>query len=73
MGAADLDHVPEFHGLLFQRRLQIGERGQEGLLEQYAYGHVDGGGDDVVARLAHVHVVVRVDGLLAADGLTGEL
>ena len=61
VGAAGLDHVGELLRLRLERRLRAppiaGSRSWVDLAERR---EVDGGGEDVVGRLAHVDVVVGV-------------
>ncbi len=71
--AAGLHDVLELAGLLGERaleQLQRGERAVDGDVER---GQVHGGREDVVRRLAHVHVIVRVSGATgeARDHLVG--
>ena len=73
MGAADLDDVPKFFRLLFERAVQFLERGDETILQLFRRADVNGGWDHVVARLPHVDVVVRVNRILRADRFAGEL
>jgi len=73
MGAADLDDGPELFGLAVEHGGQGVEGGDEVAVEGFGGGDVNGGGDDVVAGLAEVYVVVGVDGIAAADFTAGEL
>jgi hypothetical protein len=66
VGAADLDHVVELDRLGRQGRLKLAQRGLQILGDRGVGGDVDRRRDDVVRRLAGVHVVVRVHRLLAA-------
>ena len=64
VGAADLDHVVELARLGGQGVAQLGQRRQQLPVEGEQGGEVDGGREDVVARLAAVDVVVGMDRLL---------
>ena len=66
MRAADLHHAREVLRLGMQRRAQLAHGGQQRALQLDGRGHVHGRGEGVVARLRHVHVIVRVHRLLAA-------
>ncbi len=67
MRTAGLDDVVELAGLVVQGAAQLLERGQQVFLDGDQGRQMDGGRDDVVGGLAHVDVVVGVDGLLGAD------
>jgi hypothetical protein len=54
-------------------RTQPGRGGQHVVVDGLDGGDVHGGDEGVVGRLAHVHVVVRVDGVLAAQPPADEL
>src|SRR5579862_261453 len=71
--AAYLDHVPEFCRFAVEGAFQFIQRRDELALDRFAHRDVDGAGDDVVARLPVVDVVVRMDGILRADGRAGKL
>ena len=58
--APRLDEVGELVGLGAERAGEPLERRQQVLLDAVDRGQVDGRREDVVRRLAHVHVVVRV-------------
>ena len=58
--AARLDDVLELGRLRFQRALQRAHRGQQVMGDLVERRQVHRAGEDVVGRLAHVHVVVRV-------------
>ena len=73
MSAANLDDVPEFLRLLQELRGQIFERVDERFPEQLRDGDVDRGGDNVIAGLPHIHMVIRMHGIPGADGLSREL
>jgi hypothetical protein len=73
MGAADLDDRVELHGLAAQSVCKTPKTRLELLLDGDVGRHVDGRGDHVVAGLAGVDVVVRVDRLLAADDAAEDL
>jgi hypothetical protein len=66
-----LDHVVELPGFPFEGAPELLEGGDQVPLDRDEGRQVDGRGDDVVGGLAHVDVVVRVDGALRAD-LTAE-
>ena len=61
--APGLHDVVELHCLPLERRREQRERGKEIVRELSERSQVHGGREDVVRRLAHVHVVVRVDAL----------
>ena len=61
MRAARLDDVVELLRLALERGRQRGERGQQVVRRLIERGEVNRGREDVVRRLAHVHVVVGVD------------
>ena len=61
MRAARLHDVVELGGLPLERRGERLERGKQVVRELAQRGEVHRGREDVVRRLAHVHVVVRVD------------
>ena len=62
VGAPDFDDLPEFEGLFFERAVELFEGWDEGLADFFGDGDVDGGGDDIVAGLSHIDVVIGVDG-----------
>ena len=66
VGAADLDHVVPGLRLLEERLVQVLQRRQQHLVGLHRDGHVNGGGNGVVRRLAEVYVVVGVHRVLAA-------
>ena len=61
MRAPGLDHVGELLRLALQGGGEPVHRGQQVVGHLAERGQVDGRREDVVRRLAHVHVVVRVD------------
>ncbi len=75
MGATDLEHVIELGGLGSQRALEMLEAGDQFVLDRLDGGEMDRGRDDVVAGLALVDMVVRVNrrlvAFLAAEQLVG--
>ena len=73
MGSPDLDDLPELFRFRFQRVVQFLQRRIETVLELFRRADVDRGWDHVVARLAHVDVIVRVDRILRTDRFAGEL
>ena len=74
MGAADLDDVPEFRSPSRRARAcSFSSAGMRQCLELLRGADVDGGRDDVVARLPHVDVIVRVNRLARADRFAGQL
>ena len=67
MGAADFDDVPKLQGLLLKgASASCSSAGMQILADAFADGHVDRGGDDVIGRLSHVDVIVRMHGILAS-------
>ena len=73
VGATDFDDIPEFEGLFFEGAVEEFEGWEEEFADSFGDGDVDGGGDDIVTGLAHVDMVVGVDGNFRADRLSGEL
>ena len=73
MSAADLDDVPKFLRLRVERAVQFFQRRHETIFQLFGRADVNGGWDHVVARLAHVDVIVRMNGLARADRFAGEL
>ncbi len=77
VGAADFEDVVKFLRLGVEGGLQFGQGGNQLALDAFQGGDMDGGGDDVVAGLAAVDVVVRMHQLFAAfaaeefDGAVG--
>ena len=73
VGAADLDdRVPALR-LVGQSFMHLPERGEQPLVNRSSRGDMHGRREAVVRRLALVHVVVRVDRLLAAAIATKDL
>ena len=66
MGAADLDNVFPGRDLDRQRRQQMFQGGQQALFDFLGAGDMHGGGIGVVGRLAHIDVIVGMDGLFGA-------
>ena len=62
MGPADLDDVLELVRLGLQPRRQLFQTRQQHVARGHGGGDVHGGREGVVGRLAHVAVVVGVDG-----------
>src|SRR5690606_33527997 len=73
VGAADLDDVIEGLGLFRQGVPQPPEGGQQVVGQAFQGGDVHGRGDDVVAGLAHVDVVVGMNGAPGAQGAAQNL
>ena len=75
VGATDLDDVVELGALGGQRGAQGLQRRQQMVLDLNGGGHVHGGGEGIVGRLAAIDVVVRMDlarfAALAAQQLGG--
>ncbi|EAU43488.1 hypothetical protein R2601_23383 [Salipiger bermudensis HTCC2601] len=75
VGAADLDDVLERVSLGFQRGGELLQPRQQHVARLHGDAHMHGRRESVVRRLAHVAVIVRVDGLfrahLAAQHLDG--
>ncbi len=59
--------IPEFFRLGFERAVQFSERRNETVPELFRAADMNGGGDHVVARLAHVDVVVGMHNRVRAD------
>ncbi len=73
MGAADLDDVGEILGLPVQRLVQVLERRDQIAGDFLARGDMHDGREGVVRRLAHVHVIVGMHGLLRAHDAAEQL
>ena len=71
--AADLYDAGKLGGFLFQRRGERIQRGHQLLVQHQGDTHVEGRRDDVIGRLAQIHVIVRMHGPLRADRLPGQL
>src|SRR2546427_400399 len=71
--ASRLHERIELLRLLRKAVLEFAERRQHAVIDLQQRGDMDGGGDDVVRRLAHVHVVVRVDQSLLAERMAEDL
>ena len=67
VGAADFDHLRPLLRPLGQQGPKGLQRGDQPLLQFERHGHMQRGGEGVVARLAQVHMVVRMHRLLAAQ------
>ncbi len=65
MRAADLDDVVPFLRFAVQIGGELFQRGDQMLGDDLGAGNVHRGGEGVVGRLAHVHMVVRVNGAFA--------
>jgi hypothetical protein len=78
MGAANFEHVVKFLRLALQGLLQSGQRRDQPPFHRLQRGEVDGGGNDVVAGLAAVDVVVGMNQFFAPfaaeqlDGAVGD-
>ena len=78
MGAANFEHVVKFLRLALQRLLQSGQRRDQPPFHRLQRGQMDGRGNDVVARLPAVDVVVGMNQFFAAfaaeqlDGPVGD-
>ena len=64
MGAANLDDVLPALRLVIEGIAQLLQGGQEGMVNFLSAGNVHGGGISVIGGLAHVHMVIGVDGFL---------
>ena len=73
MGATDFDHVVELGRFRRKGGGKFFEGGNETLLDLLGRADVDRGWNHVVARLTHVHVIVRVNRLAGADRFAGQL
>src|SRR5439155_9563998 len=73
MGPANLDDVPEFLRLRFKRALQLFQRRDETVLQLFRGADMDHGRDHVVARLAHVDVIVRMNVLARSNRFARKL
>ena len=67
VGAADLDDLGEFSGLLVERGMQVGERRQQVAVDLQRGRDMHGARDRVVGRLAHIDVIVRMHRLFRAE------
>ena len=61
VGAAGLDHISEFLGLLGQGLVEDFQARDEVINGSFRSSHVRSGGEGVIGRLAHVYVVIRVN------------
>mmetsp|Transcript_23108 Transcript_23108/g.50917 ORF Transcript_23108/g.50917 Transcript_23108/m.50917 type:complete len:278 (+) Transcript_23108:885-1718(+) len=61
MGPPALHNIIPLLGLLFQRLVQLGQRRDKLRLQPSRRRHLQRGRDDIIRRLAHVHIIVRVD------------
>ena len=66
MGAANLDNVRPSFGLGVQGRMQMRQCGQQMVGDFHRAGNVHSGRESVVRALAHVDMVIRMDGLFRA-------
>ncbi len=77
VGAADFDQVIPLAGFGFEGFREMFKGGDEAILDSDRSGNLHGGGEGVVGGLAHVDMIVGVDGVfrsdLAADFLAGEV
>src|ERR1700736_4266096 len=73
MGPPNLDDLPKFFRLRFQGPLQFLQRWYQTVLQLFRAANVNGRWDHVVARLAHVDVIVRMDELARADRFARQL
>ena len=62
MSAADLNDLPKLVALFVERAVQPLQRGNKTILELLGRADVDDRWNHVVARLAHVDVIVGMDG-----------
>jgi hypothetical protein len=69
MRATDLQNLPPRLRFLGERLGALGKRRHEPLVDRRRDGHVNRRREHVVRALAHVHVVVRVDRLLAGESV----
>src|SRR6266850_3588115 len=72
MGAADFYYVRKFPGFGIERVAEIFHGGEQAARGFRGGGDVHGGGKRVVGGLRHVDVVVRMNGLLAAQFAAGD-
>ena len=66
MSATDLDNIVEGRCLLLQRIMETSQGRHEILAYRSEHGYMDGGGNYIVARLSHIHMIVGMDFLAAA-------
>src|SRR5260370_39651575 len=71
MGAADFDDVRKFFSFGIERVAKIFYRGEQAARRFRGGGNVHGGGKRVIGGLRHVHIIIGVDGLLAAHDAVG--
>ena len=67
MSSSDLHNGIEFLRLCFERRLKLSQRGNQRPLDGFQRRNVHRGGNDVVAGLPHVDVIVRMNRILRTD------
>ena len=60
MRAADLDDLVELAGFAAECLVELGQGREKLPLDGFRSGNMNGGWNDVIARLSQVHVVVRV-------------
>ena len=65
MGSADFDNSIELSSLPVESAMEPGQRRQELTMDRFRGSNVNGCGDDVVAGLAEVDVIVWMDELAA--------
>ena len=73
MRAADLDDVPEFFRLRLERVLQFFQGWEKTIFQLFGRADVDRRGNDIVARLSHVDVIVGVNVLAGSNRFALEL
>ena len=66
MGAPNFQHVVKFLRLVFQRLLQFRQRRNQRMLDSIQRRHMHRRGNDIVAGLPLIDVVVRMDQFFAA-------
>ena len=67
MGSADFDNSIELSSLPVESAMEPGQRRQELTMDRFRGSDVNGCGDDIVAGLAEVDVIVWMDELAAPD------
>jgi hypothetical protein len=73
MRPANFYDVPKFFGLGFERGVQFHQSRDQLVLQLFGTANVDRRGNHVVARLPHVHMIVRMHRVVRSDRLTCQL
>src|SRR5262245_16785070 len=68
MSPSDFDDIMKFQGLVPQSGAELKESGQQAIVDKQGSRNVDRGGNYVIARLASVDMVIRMNGLASLGG-----